>query len=536
MEACSPMKADPDTIIRRWQDASGAKTNEVGTYLDEIQRFVHPSGIAAGAMQARIQDGIHDSTAGQALADMAAGIIDGVCPPSSQWFTLSAQDADDAAKNWLHEATTTMRRMLQRSNFYGVVREVFLDRGGFGTACMFADMHQGALRFEHFSVREMAFCEDAQRRASCFFRRIELTARQAVEKFGEDALPDEVRARFNAKNDESKRDYYLHAIYPRDDYDPRKATQDEMPVADVYLHEGTKKVVKEGGFREAPAFITRHMRWGRAIWGNSPAMLSLPDIKSLNNLEGHMDLLARTAAIPRVLVHEDQETAVDLRAGGITLFRDPERAPREWATAGRYDIGQARAQEKRDRIKQAFHASLWRQFSELTREITAREVDARENEAVRLFGADLAEITTEFLAPMLARVFSLLFRSGAFGTQADVPQSMQPQPGALRMPAVEFNGRLSLALARIQSAAWDRTIERVGMIAPIAPDVIDNFDADAAVRDLARGDGIAPDHIRNAAQVDGIRKKRAQEQMAQAAAAAAMQAAAKGQTPAIPAA
>jgi hypothetical protein len=73
--------------------------------------------------------------------------------------------------------------------------------------------------------------------------------------------------------------------------------------------------------------------------------------------------------------------------------------------------------------------------------------------------------------------------------------------------------------------AYYRTIERIGMLAPMAPEVLDLYNFDKAEKETALADGVPPEYIRQDEEIAEIRTARAeaaqqQQQMDQAAAAA----------------
>src|SRR5690606_4715799 len=117
--------------------------------------------------------------------------------------------------------------------------------------------------------------------------------------------------------------------------------------------------------------------------------------RQLNFLEKNMDALAEIAAFPRMLIPQNYVGDIDTRAGGVTYFdaSNPNAAPREWATNGRYDVGLDRANRKQRAIEDAFHVDLFQMFSQQEKQMTATEVSERAAEKLIQFSPTFARMT-----------------------------------------------------------------------------------------------------------------------------------------------
>ena len=266
------------------------------------------------------------------------------------------------------------------------------------------------------------------------------------------------------------------------------------------------------------------------LYGWSPSFAALPEARQLNFLQKMMDALAEKMAFPPVLAPEELEGEIDPNAMGVTYFsRDLVQGgslPKEWMTQGRYDIGLQRVQERQRAINDAFHVDLFQMFAQLQKQMTAREVSERAQEKLIQFSPTFSRLTSELFNPLLERVFGLLLRAGRFG---DVPRSMiQPineTTGFVPPPKVQYASRIALALRSLPSLGYQRTLERLGAVAGIAPQVLDNFDFDKAERETALSDGVPADYLRSENDVQEERQARAEQQAQMQQQAAAMQAA-----------
>lgn len=477
---------------------------------------------------------LFDTTAVRANMTLANGQLAWMSPLETPWFAFDPSKSGDDGKRFLAGATDTARSELAISNFYTAVHEFYLDRGAFGTACLYLEPgKKRTLNAQVWPVGSFVLDEDDEGNVDTVMRCFKLTARQAVQKFGELGVSGKVLERVKRGGALAhERLEFVHAIYPRADAERDKAKMDgvNMPIASVYFEKDGCYVNKVSGYEEMPVFVSRYLEWGSAtgwLYGWAPGYAALPECRQVNFLQEMMDALAEKMAFPPVLAPEELEGEIDPNAMGVTYFsKDLIQAnsmPKEWMTQGRYDIGLQRIQERQRAINEAFHVDLFQMFSQLTKQMTAREVSERAQEKLIQFSPTFARLTTELFNPLLERIFGILMRASLLG---EVPESMvqriSESHGYVPMPRVRYSSRIALSLASLPSIGYARTVERLISISRIAPAVLDNFDFDGLERDAALADGVSAERMVPESERDEIRQARAaqmqqQEQMEQAA-------------------
>lgn len=486
---------------------------------------------------------LFDTTAAQSNIILANGQLSWLTPLGTPWFSFNPPRhlrENEEAKKWYADAAQEVQHVLaSASNFYTAIHELYLDRSGFGTgALMIEQGRRNPLHFECLPIGSYAIDQDFEGQVDTVFREIELTGRQAVQKFGADNVPEPVRKAEKENNQQglAAKRRYIHAIYPRGDKDrdSKRADGENMPIASVWFDEATKHVCREAGYHEHPAPVTRYLLWNSGTqhaYGWSPSWLALPEARQLNFLQKMMDALAEKMAFPPVLAPEELTGELRMEAGGITYFSpsiDGDHMPKEWGQQGSYDIGLQRIQERQRAIERAFHNDLFQMFARLEKhQMTAREVEERSSEKIAQFSPTFARMTTELLNPLLTRVFFVMYRAGAFGEAPEgVIVPVDETTGELAAPEVEFTGRLALAVKSLHSIGFVRTMEKTQLAAAFDPAVMDNFNFDRAARDMARDDGLPDKWLRDIDDRDQLRASRAEAQ-AQAAQAEQAQGAAR---------
>lgn len=487
-------------------------------------------------------DEIFDTTAIDANQICAAGQRNWLTPSNEKWAAFMAPDLledQDEAAPWYATCTDITLRMLANSNFYTNIHEFYLARGGFGTAIIHGETgRRNVLNFSQYQISTYCIQEDDEGFVDTMSRQFDLTARQAVMKFGLENVGENIRKAFDSKS-ASGRDRkftFIHEIRPRtdDERSPGKKGPENMPYSSVYIETSPCRLVRVSGYEEQPFMVSRFLKWGKTPYGYSPAFLCLPNVREVNYVMRFMDALAELRANPRVLVPSSLKGDVDMRAGGVTTVDDQlmqaNTVPREWMTSGDFDIGLKLIQMKQDSVKRAFFVDLFNMMNEAAMQsrerMTAEEVRARMSEKLEQFSPTFDRMTTELLNPLLKRVFGLLYRGGHFPKP---PQSVMVPAGknafAPAMPEVQYTSRIALALRSLRNRAFTETMQVIGQIAAQKPDVVDNFDVDTGVREFALDQGLNPKLLRAAKKVTEIRAERLKQQQAQQQMAMAEQAA-----------
>lgn len=473
-------------------------------------------------------DDIYDMTVIRANMTLAAGQLNYVTPATDRWFAFEPPEemkaqGGDAAARWYQACTEIAFRELARSNFYLEIHELFLDRGGFGTSIIFAEEgKRTTLNFQNWEVGTYSIAEDSEGVVDTVFREFELTCRQAVQMFGIENVGESCAKCYAEKKPTSldKKFTFVHAIFPRadDQRKPGKVDGPNKPIASVYINVADKVCVRNGGYDEAPAAVSRFLKWGKSPYGYSPSIEALPTVRQVNFIEKQMDALAELAAFPRILIPDGLEGDVDLRSGGVTVF-DPNNVnavPKEWATQGRYDIGLQRVQAKQKQIEEAFHVTLFKMFAEREKQMTAREVIERVQEKLVQFSPTFARMTTELLNPMLERVFGICFRAGKFPEPPEEVFVVGPEGVSLPLPQVAYTSKIALAIKALENQSFLQFVEIVAPLVQVDPAVMDAINTDKAMKGLARNLSLPVDWIRTDEEIATIRQQRAEAQQAQA--------------------
>jgi len=529
-----------DYVISR-RDALRQYRTPHESLWDEIAELSMPRKItdsSHGSFPSLINSAeLHDSTLRISCLQLANGFCSLVTPREEVWHSLTPPkglDDNDAAIKFYRECAEEITYRLDQSNFYTSIQETYLERAAFGTACDFSewDEEHDQLNFRNLNVGSYYIGNDHRGRCNEVVYEMSYTAAAAATEFGIESLSEKLQKEVK---DPKKNDLHVFIIMV-EKTKPWDEDQD-FPYYMCVIEEDSKVVVSKMGYYEAPYHVTRYLKWGTSPYGFAPTWIALPEAHKLSLLQKQMDVLAEKAANPPILAPASLEGEIGVGALDITYVNDidPNRSPREWATSGRYDIGQDRIAEKKKTIQEIMHGDLFRLFAQIDRTMTATEATLREAEKVMQFSPTFSALTSEYLDPKLLRIFGILWRQGKMPEPPE-ELAMLVGEGAVPLPMVSYNNRISLAIKAKQNYSYAEYMSIQMPMAEMNPAILDNMNSDKNFRDGWRNAGLQEDGLASELEVEETRQARAEaqqqqmqmEQAAQSAAIAKDAAAANG--------
>ena len=435
---------------------------------------------------------VYDSTAIHANEMLAAGLHGMLTNPASNWFSLRIKDNDDfsdnsEAKQWLEETTNVILSELSAPAvaFPSHIHEYYLSLCSIGTACMFIGepTKREGISFRAIHIDEIFIAENADGIIDTVFRCFKMSVRQIVQKWGEKSLSPRIQKMY--ENQEFDKEVeLLHYVYPRDDIDKGKKAATMLPVASVYIDEKEKHVLAEGGFDEMPFMVSRWSKTVGEVFGRSPAMTALPDIKMLQEIMKTTIKAAQKVVDPPLLVPDDGVLGpVRTIPGGLNYYRASSGARIEpLLTGGNIGLSYEMMNDLRERIRTTFFLDQL-QFQGAPR-MTATEVVERTERTLRLLGPTLGRLQSEFLGPMIERIYGVLVRAGRL---PEPPESIEEQE-----LKIEYVSPLARAQRQTETQGIMRTLEFVGPIAGIDPQAAQIIKGADTVRHIAELNGVLP--------------------------------------------
>ena len=504
-----------DYIKKRYNEMSSNR----GTWEDhwqEILDYVMPR--KADIVTKRISgdkrtEVLFDSTAITANNLLAASLQGTLTSPSRQWFYLKIRNEevneDREVQLYLEDSAKRMYDVFNQTNFNTEVHELYLDLCSIGTGCLFVEegnkgFDEDLIHFQTLHISEFYIHENVSGYIDRLYRKYKLTARQAVQEFGEDNVGPKILECASMKPD--KKFNFIHAVEPREDYERVFGESDtKLPFHSCHVCEEEKMVVRTGGYNEFPYLVPRWSKATGEIYGRSPSYNALPDIKTLNKAV-EIGLKAWSKAIdPPLLVQDDGVIGrVRMTPGGITVIRN-DAAVKPFQSGANMQVTTFKEAELKTAIRQAYYSDQLQ--LQQGPQMTATEVQVRYELMQRLLGPTLGRFQSEFLNPLIERVFGIMFRAEAFVQEPNLLQGQSID--------IEYVGPLARSQRMEEAVAVERLYQLAMQLAQADPSIMDILNHDEAIRARAELLGVPKSVLRGRAEVDELRQARMQQQAMQ---------------------
>jgi hypothetical protein len=523
------MAADKDKMVRRWEALKTERASWV-PHWTELSRYLQPrlgrfftSDRNKGEKR---HNAIYDSTGTRALRVLAAGLMAGMTSPARPWFRLTTSndtlDEHHSVKQWLNDCRKLMLRVFAKGNHYRALHTIYEELGCFGTAANLIMPNFERVQHNYtFTCGEYAIATDYEGMVNAFYREVDIRVGALVKKFGRENCSNSVRSLFD-RNQVDQWITIIHGIEPREERDYDAGGAKNMPYASCYFEKGAApgQYLSESGLKRFRLVAPRWHATGGDVYGNSPGMEALGDIKQLQHEQLRKAQGIDYQTKPPIGLPTTADGKADLLPGGVTYFNtaEPNSGASRQMFQSNLDLNHLLAdiQDIRQRINQAFFADLFLMLTQMEpTTMTATEIAERHEEKMLVLGPVLEQLHYELLSPMVEMCFADLLEAGA------IPP---PPPEMNGIPLnVEFVSVLAQAQRAIGTASTDRFVGNLGVVANIKPDVLDKFDSDKWVDIYSDQLGVDPELVVPDEKVALIRQSRAQAQRAAEASAQAEQ-------------
>ena len=354
-------------------------------------------------------DKLYDATAPDAVDNLGANLLANLTPPWSPWFSLRCGPAlsakeKDAAGPVLERDGNIVQSHFDRSNFTVEIHQCYLDLIIGGTSCLlFEEAPIGdlsAFKFTAVPLNQVVLEEGADGKLNTTYREYKLTYNQLKKKFPKVDYPK-----------------FLISDADKDSQTKFDCIEAVMPSGNSFLYKAVLKDyeldLKETKMEHSPFINFRWVKSPGEIYGRSPVMKILPDIKTANKV---VELILKNASIAATGVWQADDDGVlnpatvklvpgaiipkAVGSAGLTPLRMP----------GNFDVSQIVINDLRDRIRHA----LWTDRLGVvgSRQMTATEVLERTAEMSQILGATFGRLQSELMNPLVLKAMSILKRRG----------------------------------------------------------------------------------------------------------------------------
>lgn len=472
---------------------------------------------------AKRTDNLYDSTGPIALGKFAAVMEALLTPRTQTWHKLRARNAElnkiDSVKLWFEEVNNRLfaARYSPRAFFATMQHENYMSLGAFGFAAKFIDKApMGPMLYKSCHISGIYLAQNAWGRTDTVHREFRMTARQIVQKFNKDRLPSKILQ--SAERNPEAEHAILHCVRPNEERQPGKRDYKGMPWASYYCALDEMTVIEEGGYRTFPYMTPRYVTAPSEIYGRSPAMDALPDIKILNEAMKTTHRSWHRALDPPWLTADEMALGLHTRPGAINRNAvDDMGRPRVMPliTGANFEVNEKLTDQKRSTINDVFLVLILQIILDNPQMTATQVLEIAQQKGV-LLAPVMGRQQSEDLGPQIERELDLLYEANVL---PDPPEELVLYGDGEY--EVDYESPLALAQKAQGGLSVVRTMETIGPMAQLDPNVLDEFNLPKMANKVAESNGLPADCFNTEDQKEALREQRAQQQ----AAAAAMQAA-----------
>jgi len=502
------MPADPKLVVAHCDELFKEQVNWRHTWQD-VSDYFYPVKANIETLETpgevRAQER-YDYTGEEMLLKAAAGIVGWVTPIGTRWIVLEPKNkkAPQEIKDWFRICSEILLEALASSNFYMSWHEDVIDGLMFGTSCLFIEGgDEKDLNFVSWPISTWAFTMDSEERPDYICRKWDWTARQAVSEWGEENVGEEVLKAYKAGSPDCEKKFtFYHAIYKRKEgeYKEGPTTGDNRPWASVYVSNIDKHLIEEDGYYELPAPIGRILKSNSEKYGRSPSIGTLPVAKMLSRMEYDTLLAIEKMVNPPWIAPDDSDYDPDNRPNGVTYYKAGSKEPKQQEYKNRIDLAEATKAFYRGVIERAFFVDMFQMLTQIganNRQFpTATQIHGMLEERVGLFTPIFSRLTQEKLNPTIERVFSILFRKGAFPRP---PANIAEWGGEYE---ISYNSRIALAIKSLQNNQLFQAMEFIRGMTEIDPAARYAIKATTATRGALTNMSLPQDWIRDENEIE----------------------------------
>ncbi len=482
----------------------------------------------------------YDSTAIVANDDLGNFINKNLTSMAMQWFTLRVgretekeKLIDKEGEMWLEDCQERLFDALRASNFSSEIQELYSDWPSIGVGSIYIEekdiKKKGFNGFNFYCLSPGTYCVEwgIDGMPRCLYREFKISAQAAFDRWGND-VGEKIKGYM--ERDPFRDCSFVHSVFPSQWFGGQHKTQ--MEFASYYIDVESKKKVEEGGYPEFPFAVVPWKKASGEKYATGLGAIALPDVRTLNEaVKKSLKTWDKAIDPPLVAFQNGLIGQIRTYAGGITWVNRDD-ALTELKSQGNLDYSQIKLEETRASIRRIFLNDKIQYVPSLDErgpQMTAYEVARRYEIAQGLLGPAFDNMVSYGLDQIVEIGFNIMYRAGGFKPRPDSILALA-QSGNDRVN-IKYEGPLARAQRMQEIQAISNTMQVIGPLREIHPEMDDNYDWDGIARYVPEVQGMPKKLILSEKERDEKRSDRAKalaEQQAQQAATVGADIAQKG--------
>ena len=413
-------------------------------------------------------DFVYDGTPMHANETLAASLAGMMVSSTERWLEyntgIDELDLNPQIAKYLQEIADRQMSVYAYSNFYSEVHETLIDVGAIGTSVFFTEEDpKFTIRCLSSPIYDFYIETDIFKNVVAICEEKKYQVFQLVSEFKIKNLPPDIQKFMDTEEGMRKSFTVLHFVEKDGTFDVKKPKA-KKPWKSVHLLLDHKHILKVSGYWEMPYSVPRWTVSQREIYGRSPAMKALPDIRMLNEVMRSYLRTCQKVGDPLLQIPSEGFTLpIDSGPGGINFYNSVAAGKdriEALNTGARPEVSNELLEGIRHRINQAFFIDKLQLRD--GPQMTATETIQRTEEQMRVMGPVTTRIDHDFLIPQVERTFGIMARRGMFP---------EPPPElAGRNINIKLVSRIAKAQRSSQADSLMRTLNSLGPMIEYNPE------------------------------------------------------------------
>lgn len=445
---------------------------------------------------------------------LGSSIHSNAFPSNDYWFDFAVRGpaASDDMKRWCALAQETVHmKMRQGTNFYQESHALMVGLSALGTGGFYTYYKRGKLHFRYIPIHKNFYiASNADGEIDMVALLHQWTAKEAIEEYGRDRVGEEVRRAFDSDEASSSSTFdYIQLVYSKRTFgETYSVLKGDKPFGDITVEKDTGRVVRVSQHGRFPFATPRFFVYSDDLYGRSPAMNAIADIRALNALRKNtLDATVRVLKPPLFVNGLLGDVSID--AGAVnTVSANPKEMIMTFPLPTDLNAAAKLNEDLTATLRSAFFIDVFEAI-EQQKTMTATEVTERVNQKVESISPIVTRIQSEFSSKVVLQCLDLLIEHG----------DLEPPPASAEgtVIRVDYISRLD---AMIQQGVAAKTMNFISQIMALGstiaqlPQIADTLNTDEIIKSLADANTLPASFFKRPSEVAAARRLSAQRQQA----------------------
>lgn len=375
--------------------------------------------------------GVNDTTPGKRRASpvcsypvlyaqrLGSSLHNSAFPSTEYWFDFTFKGVEmsehSELRDWCRRARDIVHQKIrQGTNFYQESHAMMLGLAVLGTAGFYTYYKNGSLKFRYIPINKnfyIARNSDGEIDMAAILH--EYTAKEAIEEYGRENVSKDVLESLGNGSDNFRKFSYIQLVYPKttfgEKFNPMKGGK---PYGDITVERESGRAVRVAGHMQFPFAVPRFILASDDLYGRSPAMNAIADIRSINALRKTIIDAALRAIKPALFINTLINKPISVEAGALNRISnfDP-NSVWTYPTPTDFPIGKDQMLELQESLKHAFFIDVFQAIDQ-QRDMTATEITERVRQKAEAVAPIVSRLQSEFSGKVIMQCLNLLMEHG----------------------------------------------------------------------------------------------------------------------------